>query len=98
MCKTQRRQWKKEDKCYLSTTQSRVKKSSLNKSHRSVRKVSGWTGLLRETVRKILNKSAARPYHKYRGQNMTDQHKEKRVQFCQYLIDQYGTNPRPGTR
>ena len=79
-------------------TQATIKRLAMNKNNRSLRKVAGLTGVSYVTVRNVLKGSGAKAYHKYRVQKMTDDHKAKRVEFCEHLLTSYGANPRPGTR
>ena len=46
----------------------------------------------------ILIGEGAEAYHKYRVQNISDDHKERRAEFCEYLLGSYGVNPPAETR
>ena len=58
----------------------------------------GLTWGFTSTVLSVLKGQGAKAYHKHRVQNMTDDHKATRVEFCEHLLRSYGANPRTGAR
>ena len=58
--------------------------------------MAGMTRVCPSTVRNVLKGSGAKAYNKYRVQSMTDDHKARRVEFCEHLLTSYGANPCKG--
>ena len=78
-------------------TRARIKALVVNKKKRSLRGVAGLTGVSKSTVSNILHEDGCKAYKKYRTQKMTDFHKVRRVQFCQYLLQNWAKKPNEGS-
>ena len=78
-------------------TRARIKALVVNKKKRSLRGVAGLTGVSKSTVSNILHEDGCKAYKKYRTQKMTDVHKVRRVQFCQYLLQNWAKKPNEGS-
>ena len=74
----------------LRQTINRIKRLAMNKNRRGNRRVAAMSGVTHTTVQTILKKAGARPFHKRKVQAMTQVHKEKRVQFARWALEEYG--------
>ncbi len=72
-------------------TVGRIKKLIINKKGWGSRCVAAKVGVSHMTVCRILKTAGAHPYHRMKVQMMTDQHKEKRVEFSRWALQKYGT-------
>ena len=75
--------------------QYQIKRLSLNKENRGVRGVSLRVGVSHMTVCRVLKKAGAKPYHKYKTQKLTENHKVRRVGFAKWMLLKFGST-RPG--
>ena len=75
---------------------ARGKRLGINKKNRSLRNISEQTRISHQSVKNILNKAGCKPYHKYKTQKMSDQHKINWVSSAQKLLRRYGSQYRAG--
>ena len=75
--------------------QYQIKRLSLNKENRGVRGVALRVGVSHMTVCRVLKKAGAKPYHKYKTQKLTENHKVRRVGFAKWMLLKFGST-RPG--
>ena len=78
------------------TVEARIKRLIFNEEKRSLRTVAALTGVSKTTVANILHRNGGIAYKKYGCQKLTEEHKVRRVEFCHYLLQKFGTNPREG--
>ena len=71
--------------------QCQIKRLSLNKENRGVRAVALQTGVSHMTVCRVLKRAGAKPYHKYRTQKLTENHKQRRVGFAKWMLLNFGS-------
>lgn len=69
---------------------TRIKRLALNRKRRGSRKVAAMVGVSQGTVINYLKKSGAKAYHRRKVQAMSEEHKEKRVQFARWALEEYG--------
>ena len=71
--------------------QYQIKRLSLNKENRGVRGVALRVGVSHMTVCRVLKKAGAKPYHKYKTQKLTENHKVRRVGFAKWMLLKFGS-------
>ena len=69
-----------------ATVTARIRTLIFNKERRSLRTVAALTGVSKTTVANIIHRDGGKAFKKYRCQKLTEEHKVKRVGFCQYLL------------
>ena len=74
----------------LKQTAMKIKRLALKKQRRSTRKEGAMMGVSAMTVSNTLKKFGARPYHKRKVQGMSDDHKQRRVNFAKWARNEYG--------
>ena len=67
-----------------------IKRLSMNRKRRSNRKVAAMVGTSKDTVRRYLKKSGAKAYHRRKVQAMKSEHRDKRIEFARWALQQYG--------
>ena len=65
--------------------ENQILRLSLNKENAGLRPVAERVGVSYSTVRNVLRKNGAKPYHKYKTQKLTEDHKARRVVFAEWM-------------
>ena len=71
--------------------ENQILRLSLNKENAGLRPVAKLAGVNYSTVRNVLKKNGAKPYHKYKTQKLTDDHKARKVEFAGWMLQKFGT-------
>jgi len=70
--------------------ENQILRLSLNKENAGLRPVAERVGVSYTTVRNVLRKNGAKPYHKYKTQKLTEDHKARRVVFAEWMLKKFG--------
>jgi len=70
--------------------ENQILRLSLNKENAGLRPVAERVGVSYSTVRNVLRKNGAKPYHKYKTQKLTEDHKARRVVFAEWMLKKFG--------
>lgn len=71
--------------------ENQILRLALNKDNTGLRPVGKRVGVSFKTVQRVLRKNGAKPYHKYKTQKLTDQHKARRAVFANWMLKNFGS-------